>query len=214
MNRFVAGTRLYQRSGEWVTFSMKRARLDREAKIAMVKLKGAPGETFRDLCARIDGQIALQRSDTRTSEDREYALFDLLPRPLMAGAVRLARLLDHYNLLPGWFIEGDSLHTSIVIANLGSLGMGAATHHLYEWGTCPLFLVVGAVEEVPAVADGAVVVRRRLPLRFTYDERIDDGLNARFGIDAVVRILADPRGELGCVASDGSDTFALDRHRA
>ena len=43
MNRFIAGRRLYQRDGEWLTFSMKRKKLDRDAKISMVKLKLQPG---------------------------------------------------------------------------------------------------------------------------------------------------------------------------
>jgi len=213
MNRFVAGKRLYQRHGEWVTFSMKRKKLDRSAKIAMVKDRLVPGETFRELCARMDGRIDEQRADAPTHEDREYGILDSLPRPFLAGAVALARWLDHHGLLPGWFMAGDGLFTSLVVANLGSLGMGAGYHHLYEWGNCPLFLVVGAVEASVAVVDGEMVVRKELPLRFTYDERIDDGLNARFGLEAVVRVLSHPREELGCLTDDGSDAVALDRGR-
>ena len=41
-----------------------------------------------------------------------------------------------------------------------------------------------------------------LPLRFTYDERIDDGLNARFGMKSVVRVLSDPARWLGCLDAD------------
>jgi hypothetical protein len=204
MNRFVTGRRLYQRRGEWITFSMKRKRLDRDARIAMVKLGLRPGETFRDLCARIDASIGEQRSDAPTHEDREYRLFDALPRPALRLAVGVARWLDEHNLLPGWFIEPDGLYTSIVVANLGSLGMAPAYHHLYEWGNCPLFLAVGAIEDGVAAVDGRVVVRKQLHLRFTYDERIDDGLNAKFGIDAVVRALTDPRSVLGEGALDRS----------
>lgn len=37
MNRFVVGRRLYQRKGNFITFSMKRKRLNKKAKIASVK---------------------------------------------------------------------------------------------------------------------------------------------------------------------------------
>jgi hypothetical protein len=197
MNRFVAGRRLYQRDGRWITFSMKRAKLDRDAKLATVKLQMLDGETFPALCARIDGSINVERSGKRTAADREFDLFNLLPRPLLRGAAWLLATIDYFNLLPGAFIATDPLYTSVFVANLGSLGMGAAFHHLYEYGTCPLFVMVGRIEEQPGVVDGTVVPVRRLHLRFTYDERIDDGLNARFGIDAMQRVLEDPERWLG-----------------
>ena len=42
------------------------------------------------------------------------------------------------------------------------------------------------------VEDGEIVVRPRMPIRWSYDERIDDGLTARKGLDAVVEALEKP----------------------
>ncbi len=209
MNRFVAGRRLYQRRRIDVTFSMKRKALDREAKLSAVKIEVRPGETFRDLCGRIDRAIGVERSGETTYADREFALFHRLPRAVLDAAVLLFRWLDRRNLLPGGFIEGDGMYTSVFVANLGSLGMGPAYHHLYEWGTCPLFLMAGRIEERPVVEGGAVVARRVLPLRWSYDERIDDGLNSRFGMEAVRKALEDPFTYLGCLDERGADARAL-----
>lgn len=201
MNRFVGGRRLYQRRGRWLSFSMKRATsgagLDRKARLATIKLLMKDGETFPELCARINGDIRLQRSGKKTAADKEFQLFNLLPRPLLEFFARRLATLDHFGLLPAFFIEGDPLYTSMYIANLGSLKMGAAYHHLYEYGNCPLFLMVGQVEQRAVVLDGQVQAVPVLPLRFSYDERIDDGMNARFGITAVTRVLADPDRWLG-----------------
>ena len=213
MNRFVAGRRLYQRRGRFVTFSMKRAaaagRHDHKAKLATVKLEMKEGETFRELCERINSDIRLQRSGQKTHADKEFHLFNLLPRPLLWGAARLIRGLDHFGLLPGFFIKDDPLYTSMFVANLGSLKMGAGFHHLYEYGTCPIFLMVGAIEDRAMVVEGRAEVIPVLPLRFTYDERIDDGLNARFGMEAVARVLSEPERWLGCLEDDLSDTRPL-----
>ena len=124
-------------------------------------------------------------------------LLGSLPRPLLLRGVQLARWLDHHNLLPGSFLENDPLYTSVFIANLGSLGMGAGYHHLYEWGNCPVFMMVGRVEERPAVEDGRVVVQKQLHIRWTYDERIDDGLTARHGLEAVKHALENPEATFG-----------------
>ncbi|MBI4703941.1 MAG: hypothetical protein HY744_22765 [Deltaproteobacteria bacterium] len=209
MNCFVAGRRLYRRSGRFVSFSMKRKALDKRAKIAVVKLELRPEETFRELCARIGDAIGVERSDARTHADREYALFNLVPRPLLAAAVALFRWLDYHGLLPGSFIRDDAMYTSAFIANLGSLKMGAGYHHLYEWGNCPLFVMAGQIEERAVVAHAAVAVRRVLPLRFSYNERIDDGLTARAGLETLRRVLEHPGEHLGCLADDGSDARPL-----
>lgn len=192
MNRFVMGGRLYERSSRQLSFSLKRARLDKEAAISTVKLEMRDGETFAGLVERIQASVKVERSGEKTRTDKEIDLFNLMPRPVLRLGVRVIRWLDEHNLLPAAFIGPDPLFTSIFLANLGSLGMGAGYHHLFEYGTCPLFIMIGQVEERVVSRDGVPVVRRVLPVRFTYDERIEDGLNARFGIDRFVRILEDP----------------------
>lgn len=192
MNRFVVGGRLYARHTRQLSFSMKRVRLDKEAAISTVKLEMRDGESFAELRARIDAGVGEERSGKKTSMDKELDLFNALPRPLLRLGVRLFRWADDHNVLPGSFIHGDPLYTSIFLANLGSLSMAPGYHHLFEYGTCPLFIMIGKVEERVVVRDGVPTVRPMLPLRFTYDERIEDGLNARFGIDRFVEILEDP----------------------
>ncbi len=193
MNQFVSGRRLYRRRHRQITFSMKRKKLNKAAKLAVVKLEMNDGETFRDLVGRINGQIKEERSDKKTYMDKELQLFTLVPRPVLNFFVAFFKWLDYYNLLPyDAFIKSDGMYTSAFIANLGSLGMKAAYHHLYEWGNCPLFLMVGKIEERPVVEDGAVVGKKILHLRWSYDERIDDGLSSSYGMAAVKRVLEDP----------------------
>jgi hypothetical protein len=197
MNQFASGRRVYQRNQRCVTFTMKRTQGDRRSKLATVKLALPDGESFAALCARIDAFINTERSGKRTYADKEFDLLGMLPRPLMLRGVQLARWLDHHNLLPASFVANDPLFTSVFIANLGSLDMGAGYHHLYEWGNCPVFMMVGRIEERPAVENGQVVVQKQLHIRWTYDERIDDGLTARHGLDAVKHALEHPEATFG-----------------
>jgi hypothetical protein len=199
MNRFVVGRRLYQRRERTVTFSAKRKRLDRDAKLAAVKIVLGPGETedFKTLCGRISAQIGEERSDRPTYLDKELGLLTSLPRAILVRGVRLFFWADYHNLLPRSFIDNDAMFTSVFVANLGSLDMEPGYHHLYEWGNCPVFLTAGRIGERPAVVNGQLTVEKSLHLRWSYDERIDDGLNARFGIEAVRRVLEDPFTQLG-----------------
>lgn len=212
MNQFVMGRRLYQRRGTHMAFSAKRKQLDKKAKLSVVKLEIPETESFRDFCERVTAKIGVERSGDRTYADKEYDLFNMVPRPVLNAAVTLFRWLDYHNVLPHSFIENDGMYCSIFVANLGSLGMGAGFHHLYEWGNCPAFCMVGKVEDRPVVVDGEIVVQPTLHIRWSYDERIDDGLGARFGMDAISRVLANPFEELGCLADDDSDRVLLGSH--
>ncbi len=212
MNRFAIGRRLYDREGIFITFSMKRKKLDKKAKLATVKIQYQPGQTFTELCAAIESEINTERSEAHTYADKEFDLFKQIPRPLMRGAVSLLRTLDYFNLLPAAFIRNDPFYTSMFVANLGSLRMGAGFHHLYEWGTCSAFAMAGQIEDRPVVVDGEVRIQPTLHIRYTYDERVDDGLSARSGIETIARVLQAPYDELGCLAENGSDAYPLDRN--
>lgn len=209
MNRFIAGRRLYQRKGVWITFSMKREKLNRAAKLTAVKREVGDNDSLKDLVEAINANIKVERSDAVTYTDKEVGLFAKIPRPVMVVAVKLFKLLDYYNLLPASFIKNDGFYTSLFIANLGSIGMKAGYHHLYEWGTCPLFMMVGHLEERAFVEDGKIVTKRVIPMRFTFDERVDDGLNAGHGIKAAVSALENPFQIFGCAAADGSDDHPI-----
>ncbi len=214
MNQFVMGYRLYRRDGIWVSFSMKRKKLDATAKLSVVKQLVEDGMTFREFCEAVNAKINVERSGKKTYADKEYELFTAIPRAVLHRMVKLFRQLDYWNLLPGAFLVNDPMYTSMFIANLGSLDMGAGYHHLYEWGTCPLFLMVGKIEDRPVVRDGEVVVRPIMHLRFSYDERIDDGLTAGRGIKTFKEILENPEAHLGCLQEDGSDAYPLTTPRA
>jgi hypothetical protein len=56
-----------------------------------------------------------------------------------------------------------------------------------------------------------VAIRKQLHLRFTFEERIDDGLTARDGIRSSVNALLKPFEYLGCLNDDGSDHRPFDK---
>lgn len=213
MDRFVVGHRLYQRKQSSISFVMKRKRKDKSSKLATVKQPIGPEDTLESVCRSVAEKISVERTDTKTYADKEYALFNLLPRPVFRFAYWVFRVLDYYNLLPASFIENDPLYTSIFLSFLGTVNMNAGYHHLFEHGTCPLFIMVGKAEDRVVVVDGQPVVKPCIHVRFTYDERIDDGMTAGDGIFALAGALEEPYVQLGCVKEDGSDQYKFGEDR-
>jgi len=191
MNRYVSGRRLFQREGIYLSFSAKKA-FDEAAPLVVIKMKFDPEESLEQMVNRIAEQLAKGRSDEKSYTDKETNLVLKLPRFAIRFVVWLLSVLDYYNLMPRSFIEKDLFYASLFVANLGSVGLEAGYHHLYEYGNVPIFMCIGKVKPMPVVRDGQVVARRVAEVKITYDERIEDGFNGALGLDRFQQYLENP----------------------
>ena len=177
LNRFVAGARLYQRDGVWLSFVAKKSMVP-GAPLVEVKRELGPDETLRAFVSAQEARVKDARGDQESALDREIRLFLKIPHLLLVWLVRLVHTVDFFGLLPASFIRGDPFFASAFLTNLGSVGGAAAFHHLYEYGDIPLFVTLGRVRDEVVAVDGKPAVRRIARLRFSFDERIEDGFNA------------------------------------
>lgn len=193
LDRFVAGKRLWQRKQTSVAFAAKRAFAD-HAVLKTIKLAIVDGEPLAATAQRIHDAVGAGRTRDDRPVDRELSTLGKLPDFLLSPLVGLARFLDRWHCLPAALTRDDPLFSSVFVANLGSLGIDRAWHHLFEHGTCSLFCVIGALRpRLVAGPDGAPVVRPTLRLRFTLDERICDGYYAAQSLEILRADLEDPR---------------------
>jgi len=192
LNRFIAGSRLYDRRGLWLAFSAKQ-RLERDAPMFSSKVEFRPGEPLPAMVDRLLAVLREGKSGRETAADREAKGFLRLPGPLLRLAVRAQRVLDGWNLLPPSLTRDDPLYASAFVANLGSVGLDAAYHHLFDYGTCPIFVTMGRVHRAPVVRDdGSVGSHEVFTLRYTYDERVEDGFYAARALERLAAWLTDP----------------------
>lgn len=191
LNRFTANGRIYQRHGIWLSFSAKTTKTDDGAVVAL-KRRVDPAWDLSAVVDAASGVIADSRAGQRNQSDKELALALALPSFMIKIAVRAVRSLDACGLLPRSLIDGDPLFASAFIANLGSIGMDAPFHHLYEYGNIPLFIAVGKERTELALEDGVVVPRPVIPFRFSFDERVEDGLYCLAALEMLRAMLEDP----------------------
>ena len=196
LNRFVSGGRIYQRNGVSVSFAAKKEMKD-EAPFVTVKVEIPANEPFELVVRRIAELVGEGRRGPERQVDKEVALITSLPGVVVSLLVRLARLLDRWNLFPGFMIRPDPMYASLFLANLGSVGLSDTWHHLYEYGTVSIFGVIGRVERLPFVEGDAVAIRDGVRARFTFDERINDGHYSATSLGIAQHVLEDPARHLG-----------------
>lgn len=191
INRFLAGGRLYDRDGVWISFTVK-TELTEDGTLVEVKHRCDPAQPFADFVRDIESSVGAARAGAEALTDKELSIFLHLPVFLRRGVVILAELANDLNLLPRAFIEGDPFFASAFVTNLGSVGIDAAFHHLYEYGTIPVFCTFGLVHDGVVARKGKPVVTRVASLKFSYDERVEDGLYAAKALQYLCSMLQDP----------------------
>jgi hypothetical protein len=203
LNRFVSGGRIYQRKGIFLSFAAKKDFAD-DAPLVTVKMEFWKGEAFADCCRRIAAGVSDGRKGPGRTIDKEIALTMKLPHPLIRLAMALARVLDRWNLMPGFMIANDPLYTSVFVGNLGSVGLDRTYHHLYEVGTAAMFAVLGTPKKAVVVGRGGEPeVRDVLEVRWSLDERVNDGYYCARSLALFKKMFEDPEPYVRGVAAPG-----------
>jgi len=184
VNRFVAGGRLWQRDEVWLTFSAKMA-LEDGAPLVTVKRRFDQDQSLEEMVDGIHARLTRRRGGERNASDKEMSLAMRLPAPLIRLAVGALHQANQLGLLPKSMIDGDPLFGTAFAANLGSVDMNSGYHHLWEYGTCSIFAMMGRVH---TRLDGT----RYFEMKYSYDERMADGLYAGITMEMIKQGVEDP----------------------
>ena len=200
LNRFTVGRKVYQRKSVLLSFAAKKAMSD-DAPLATVKRRFDREESFGDLVGKLSGEIGGARSAKPSAMDKELGILLALPGFLLVFLIWLLRGLYRFGLAPRSLVDTDPLYTSAFVANLGSIKIDAAYHHLYEHGNCPLFVTIGQIAKVPVVDGDQVAVRPQLVVRYTFDERVEDGLYCAKSLQLLAQRIEDPASWISATPS-------------
>lgn len=192
LNRYIVGRRLYQRRDVVISFIAKRQFSDNgEEYNALLRVK--PEDDIATLLGKLRGEIRAAKTGSEAHGDKIFDFFFSLPRSVLRLAVRLLESWDFYVDTPGFLRAMDPLRASVYLSNLGSIGLGAPYHHLFEWGTCSLFVSIGQIHKAIVVGDDdQPAVRRVVDLKASLDERIADGYYDARSLDLFREYFADP----------------------
>lgn len=175
MNYFIANKTMYSRNEVSAAFTIKKVFSDHGGE-ALAFIHAKPTDTIGTIHNEIYRQVSFCRGDSKDPSTESMDFLQKLPRFITRAAVRFIRFLDKHGWVPQFLIASDPYYSSVVLSNLGSIKLHAGYHHLTNWGTTSVFLVIGEIKKRPFYDEnGNVEMRDSVDLTLTIDERIADG---------------------------------------
>ncbi len=192
MNRFIANKTMYQHNDVSASFTVKKIFSD-EGGEALAQLHTTGSETIDTVHNDIFRQVSFCRSDSKDAGTATMDALKKLPSPVLKLVGAVVRFLDRHGWMPSSISDGDPYYTSFYITNLGSIQLHAGYHHLTNWGTCSIFVVLGERKKRPFYdEDGTVHMKDSVDLGLTIDERIADGYYYAKTIKLLKHLLENP----------------------
>ena len=178
LNRFISGQKVYSR-GEDIQYCMViKKEMTIDSPDTSIKVHLNRRDTAEDVYNKLNAAVeSVKRTKELDSKlDNLIAYFNLIPSVLMKFLVWLLKLLDYFGLLPNFLLELSPFHGSLFFTSMGSLGIPAIYHHLYDFGNLPVFGAFGCKRRALEIQeDGSVIQRKYVDMKFVLDERIVDG---------------------------------------
>lgn len=180
LNIFIAGRHFWQRKDITLSFVVKQTFAD-EAEETLMFLKVEPDMTLDSISRLILGDVDKVRKEGTNSLDSTMSFVGSLPRFVLEILFAVLRRLEYHGVMPASLMAGDPNYSSVLLANLGSIGCGAPYHHLSNYGTCSVMITIGTMhKEKRLMPDGTEQPRDIVDMTMTLDERLADGFyNAR-----------------------------------
>lgn len=192
LNRFVMNGRTYARKGIYISLAIKK-KMSEEIEETTIKLPFTGSENIFEIKEKLEAAITKNKDlSAENSTDRLAKFLWLVPNFVMKFIVNTLMFLDKHGMMPKFAIHASPFHTSAFLTNVGSLGIDAIYHHIYDFGTTGLFLAMGKKKKDYIYDDETVKEEKCISLAFVCDERICDGFYFASSVKMFNRFLKKP----------------------
>ena len=175
VNRFVSGQRVFSRDYVEIALTIKKD-MTIESPDTVIKVVLPRDATAYDVYETFEKTIKDYRETPGGDFDKTANFLAHMPRLIFRFAIGFLNFLDYFGWLPRKLTDISPFHASMFITSMGSLGVPAVYHHLYNFGNVPIFISFGKKKYVNKLLDDGTVLRvPMLDVRFVMDERICDG---------------------------------------
>ncbi len=191
INRFIAGQKIYARNNVECVMAIKKE-MTIDGQETCIKVEFDPRDDIYNVYKKF--QLAYHAAVAAdTGMDNVAGALVKLPGLIFRGAMAVLRALDYIGWLPKALMNVSPFHGSMIITAMGSIGIPAIYHHIYDFGTLPCFISYGSIFTGDAIKrDGTKERHHFVTFKVVTDERICDGFYYASAFKRIKRYLLHP----------------------
>lgn len=176
INRFINGRRIYARNNIEVVLTVRRG-MSTDSTETTIKVIFDPYDTIFDVYRKMNAKIdEIKYGEEDNNTEQVAGMLLKLPRFMLRFAISVLKAMDYFGIIPQVLLDASPFHGSMIITDLGSLGIAPIYHHIYNFGNLPLFIAFGAKRKSTELdMNGNLVQRKYIDFKANTDERICDG---------------------------------------
>lgn len=191
INRFIAGQRIFARNNVECLMTIKKD-MTIDAPDTCIKVEFDPRDSIYNVYKKFQKQLVVAKNDDGDFEAVVGKLVKL-PRFMLRATVSLLRGLDYIGMLPKSLCSVSPFHGSVAVTSMGSLGIPAIYHHLYDFGNLPCFIAYGRIFSDEVTRPDEVKEKHHfVTFKVVTDERICDGFYYASAFKLLKRYLQHP----------------------
>lgn len=151
----------------------------KKATLSGCVIHGAEKMSVAEMARSMQEKALKIKSGKDKEMKRNLEMFKYLPWWITGFYLDFASFLMYgLNLDLSWLGLPKDPFGSVMVTNIGSLGIDIAYVPLCPYTRVPIILTIGATKDEPVVIDGKVEVRPIMPMTVTFDHRLIDGVHA------------------------------------
>ena len=139
LNRFVINGRTYARKDIYISLAIKKELTD-DGTETTIKIPFNGTENIFEIKEKLENKINENKNNLAENKTDTLAkALSIIPNWMMRIFVNFVIFLDNHGLIPKFVLDASPFHTSAFLTNVGSIGIDAIYHHLYNFGTTSVF---------------------------------------------------------------------------
>jgi pyruvate/2-oxoglutarate dehydrogenase complex dihydrolipoamide acyltransferase (E2) component len=178
-NAILRRGKLYRRRDIGVFFQVAMEDAAGKIDLSGATIHDPQRKTLAAICDELESRFAEVRTNRDGALARVRQLFTKLPVWAIPAVLDLTSFASYtLNLDLTWLGVPRDAFGSVMITNVGALGLEEAYVPLVPYSRVPLLLALGAIRETPVARANRVAIEKTMKVCATFDHRVLDGVHA------------------------------------
>lgn len=205
INSVLRFNRIYQRKRIGVFFQVAMKDENGKLDLSGTTVYDVEKKDIGTIVSEFEEQVTLVRERKDPNLEKTRGMFKHIPFMMMNLMMSFIGFVAYtLNMkLPG---TARDPFGSMLITNIGSLGIDQAYVPLVPYSRVPIILAIGATQKAPVVEGDKVVIRHQMKINATFDHRFIDGVHIAKMAEVFRRCFADPDTHFGPIPAPSGET--------